>query len=279
MDDYRIRVRIFTGIVIVVMGLLGIRLAQLQLVERLAYSGESRNNAVREQRVQPARGVIYDRNGRLMVDNEPSYTLLLTPRHFDRSRIGLFASVLQVPDSVVTTRLDEAQSWSSYLPSRAFREVSLQTFSRVLENLYLLPGVSYEVVEKRRYRSRAMASHALGYVREITRTELNRLGDLDYRQGDLIGKAGLELKYENYLRGNLGREFKLVNVRGMEVKSYLDGSEDTPPISGYDLHLGIDMEIQALAESLYVNKRGGAVVLDPNTGEILAFVSKPDFDP
>ena len=279
MDEYRIRVRIFVGIVLAVLCLLALRLAQLQLIDNQAYSGESQNNALREQRVQPARGVIYDRNNILIVDNEPSYTLLLTPRNFNNSRIGLLASLLEVPDSIIVNKLESAQAWSSHLPSRAFREVPLDALSRVLENLYLLPGVSYEIDERRRYQTTARAAHALGYIREITDNELEQRQERDYRPGDLIGKAGLERAYEDYLRGGVGHEFRLVNRYGLDVKSYLDGQEDIPPISGFDLYLGIDIEVQALAESLFVNKRGGAVALDPNTGEIIALVSKPDFDP
>lgn len=279
MDEYRIRVRIFTVIVLTVLGILSLRLAQLQLVDVDEYTGESRSNAVRERRVQPARGAIFDRNGVLMIDNEPTYTLLITPRRFDRSRIHLLAELLGVPDTTVQNKLDKARSWSAFQPSKAFREVPFDVLSRILENIYRLPGVDYEVEEKRRYVTDARAAHAMGYIREISDRELRRRRSEGYRQGDLIGQAGIERNYEGYLRGRLGSAYKLVNVHGLEVKSYLDGREDTPPISGYSLVLGIDARVQALAESLFVNKRGGAVAIDPQTGEIIAMVSKPDFDP
>ncbi|MFW5973069.1 MAG: penicillin-binding transpeptidase domain-containing protein, partial [Bacteroidota bacterium] len=125
----------------------------------------------------------------------------------------------------------------------------------------------------------AHASHAVGYIREIAESELMTRRHLGYRQGDLVGKAGVEKTYENYLRGRLGSEFKLVNVHGLEVKSYLDGEDDSPPMAGYDLFLGIDSRVQALAESLFVNKRGAAIALDPATGEVIAMVSKPDYNP
>lgn len=279
MEEYRIRVRIFIGIVLTVLGILALRLAQLQLIDVEEYTGESRNNAVRERRVQPARGAIFDRNGQLMIDNEPTYTLLITPRRFDRSRIGLLAELLGVPDTTVANKLDKARSWSAFQPSKAFREVPFDVLSRILENIYRLPGVDYEVEEKRRYVTSAKAAHAMGYIREITDRELALRRDEGYRQGDLIGRAGIERNYESYLRGRMGSAFKLVNIHGLEVKSYLDGREDTPPVSGYSLVLGIDARVQALAESLFVNKRGGAVAIDPQTGEIIALVSKPDFDP
>ncbi len=279
MDEYRIRVRIFVGIIVAILGVLGLRLAQLQILDVEAYTGESRSNAVREKRVQPARGAVFDRNGIMMVDNEPTYTVTITPRTFDPQNVPLLANLLEVPDSLVVARLQEARRFSSFQPSRAFREVPFDVFSRVVENLYRLPGVFYEEEFKRRYHTRATAAHALGYIREITQSELSRLREKGYRQGDLIGKSGIEKNYEGYLRGRLGSELKMVNVHGLEVKSYQDGMHDLDPLSGFNLHLGIDAGVQALAESLFVNKRGAAVALDPNTGAIIAMVSKPDFDP
>ncbi len=279
MEDYRIRVRIFIGLILFIFGILTMRLFQLQFIDADAYAGESRMNSIRENRVQPARGVVYDRAMRLMVDNEPSYTITITPRHFRTSSIPLLADLLGVPDSLVAARVDEARRWSAFRPSRAFREVPFDIFSRVQENQYRLPGVWYEVEQMRRYVTDARSAHALGYIREITDAELRPRRSIGYRPGDLIGKAGLEKTYESYLRGRLGSEFKLVNIHGLEVKSYLDGDDDTPPLAGYDLHLGIDSRVQAIAESLFVNKRGAAVAIDPSTGEIIAMVSKPDYDP
>ena len=279
MEDYRIRVRIFIGLILFLFVVLVLRLFQLQFIDADMYAGESRMNAIRENRVYPARGVIYDRNMRLMVDNEPSYSILITPHHFKTTNIPLLADLLGVPDSLVAARLNEARQWSAFRPSRAFREVPFDIFSRIQENQYRLPGVWYEVEQMRRYVTDARSAHALGYIREITQSELSTRQNLGYRSGDLIGKAGLERTYESYLRGRLGSEFKLVNIHGLEVKSYLDGEDDTPPMAGYDLHLGLDTKVQALAESLFVNKRGAAVAIDPRNGEIIAMVSKPDYDP
>jgi penicillin-binding protein 2 len=279
MDEYQIRVRIYAGVVVAALLVLGIRLVQLQVISTETYWGAAQGNAVRERRVQPARGAIFDRDSTLLVDNQPSYTIMITPRYFDRSKAGLLADLLGVADTTVVRKLNEAREWSAFRPSRSFREVSFDTFSRVQEHLYQLPGVSYEVEQRRRYHTEAEATHALGYVREIDRAALRQLGDDGYRQGDLIGKTGLEKSYEDYLRGRYGSEFVLVNVRGMEVMPYRDGREDRPPRSGYDLHLALDHEVQALAESLFVGKRGAAVALDPDNGEILSLVSKPSFDP
>ncbi len=283
MEEYRVRVRIFIGIILFATGILGVQLFRLQIINQDQFREVSRGNALRDIRVVPARGAIYDRNGILMVHNEPTYTVTLTPRYFDESKIGLLARLLGEPDSVVVARLAEARRWSAYRPSPSFRDVPFAIYSRIQENAYLLPGVGKEINQKRRYLTTARAAHALGYIREITQNELDRLkeqgAEANYRPGDLVGKTGVERYYEPYLRGRPGHAFRVVNVHGLEVKSYRDGEEDTPPSSGYDIHLTLDTRVQALAESLFVGKRGAVVAIDPNTGGIIALVSKPDFAP
>jgi penicillin-binding protein 2 len=278
MDEYRTRVRIYAGVVLTVFLLLGVRLAQLQLVNGDGHTAIE-GNAVRERPVQAARGAIYGRDGTLLADNRPSYTIMLTPRYFDRSKVPLLADLLRVPDSTVQRKLREARNWNAFRPSRSFRGVSFETFSRVQEHQHELPGVSHEIELRRRYHTDANATHALGYVREIGGRALARRADDGYRPGDYIGKTGLEKAYEPALRGERGSEFVLVNVRGTEIMPYRDGARDEAPVGGYDLHLALDHQVQALAESLFVGKRGAAVALDPDNGEILSFVSKPDFPP
>ena len=279
MYDYKLRGRVFIGVIVVAMGLLSLRLAQLQLIQTDNYTVESETNALQERRVLPARGAIYDRAGRVLVNNEPSYTITITPRNFDRANIPLLADLLEIPDSVVSARFTELRRYSAFQSGKAFRDVPEDVFSRVAENFYRLPGVGYDRDFRRRYHTEATAAHVLGYVREITDNELVRLGGEGYRQGDLIGKSGLESGYESRLRGRLGSEIKIVNVHGLEVKSWQDGAFDNAPKNGYDIHLGLDSDLQALAESLFVGKRGGAVALDVNSGDILALVSMPDYEP
>lgn len=278
-EDPGDRARVFGVVVLVIVGILALRLVQLQILDASEYTGESRSNAVRELRITPARGTITDRNGRLIVDNEPAYTVLIAPRYFDESRAGLLARLLEIPDSVVTRKLAEARRWSPYRPSPAFRSVPFDAISRLLEHRDRLPGVTYEWEQKRRYVAPFRAAHVLGYVREIPPSMLERRQEEGYRAGDLIGLAGVERGYESQLRGRMGSAFRLVNVHGQEVEAFKRGAEDIPPISGRDIMLTIDYETQALAESLFVGKRGAAVAIDPQTGEILALVSKPDFDP
>ena len=293
MNDYRIRVRIFSAFIIVVLGILGFRLAQMQLLEGQKYSGTAHDTAVRERVITPARGVIYDRDDRVLVNNEPVYTLTITPRYFRpeagmpeperqaelERRVDLLADLMNVTDSTITAKVEKASRWSTFKPTPVFREVSQDAYARVQENLYRLPGVNFEFAQKRQYPSDAKAAHALGYAREVTREELDYLAEEGYRPGDKVGKIGMEANYESELRGRQGSEFNLVNIHGQTVRPYEGGAEDAPPKTGYELHTTLDAEVQALAETLMVNKRGGIVALDPNNGEIISIVSKPDYDP
>lgn len=279
MDDYRIRVKIFGVIILVLLSIIGMRLAQLQLIETEKYTGESRSNAAREIRVTPARGAMYDRNGVRMVDNAQMFTITVTPYYFDEANIPLLAELLEVPDSTVRAELDDARRFSPFQPTPAFREVPFDIYSRVQEKSYLLPGVGFEVEQKRRFVTQAQAAHAVGYIREISRTQLQRRRRAGYQQGDLIGQTGLEKRYEDYLRGALGSELKMVDTRGRVIGAYDEGREDVAPVAGYNMYTTIDYRVQALAESLFVGKRGGAVALDPQTGGIIALVSSPDYDP
>ena len=223
MEEYRLRVRIFIGIILCATGLLAVQLFRLQIINQDQFREVSRGNALRDIRVVPARGAVYDRTGLLMVHNEPTYTVTLTPRYFDESKIGLLARLLEEPDSVVVTRLAEARRWSLYRPSPSFRNVPFAIYSRIQENAYRLPGVGKEIDQKRRYLTEARAAHALGYIREIAQDELDQLkeqgAEAKYRPGDLVGKTGVERHYEGYLRGIPGSAFRVVNVYGLEVKS------------------------------------------------------------
>ncbi len=279
MDDYRFRFGFSVGLILMMVGLMTGRLVQLQLVETAVHSDESMRTTVSTKRVQPARGLFFDRSGLLLVDNEPTYSLSVIPRFFEDDRIPLLASLLGVEDSVVANRIKEARAWSRYRATRIFREVPFEVFSSVQENLYRLPGIEFIVDERRRYHQGVNASHVYGYINEISQAQLEPRRGEGYQMGDRLGQTGVENTYEYYLRGKEGAHLVLVNIRGQEVKSYREGAEDVQPSSGYDLVLTIDAGLQALTEELMMHKRGAAVALDPRNGEILAMVSAPDYDP
>jgi penicillin-binding protein 2 len=274
-----LRLKIFVGAILLVIGLLVVQLAKMQLVDPARYSEEARANAVEPKVVKPARGLMYDRQGVLLVDNQPTYTLTITPRYFEEENLGLLADLAGASDSLAQAKYAEIKAYSPYKTSIFLKEIPFEAFARVKEESWRLPGVGFEIGQKRRYHTDAQASHALGYVREISENQLAQKEQQGYRLGDVVGQTGVEAEYETILRGRPGREFVLVNVHGMEVQPYREGEENIDPQSGYELHLTLDAGVQALAESLMVNLRGGVVALDVEDGGIIAMASAPDYDP
>ncbi|MEM8557467.1 MAG: penicillin-binding protein 2 [Bacteroidota bacterium] len=273
-----VRLQVFAGTVLLLFGLLGARLVQMQILDQSQYSNEAEDNAIEQKLVLPARGYIYDRNGELLVDNVTTYDLTVTPRRFDTEKLPDLARLLGVTDSLLQARYDRVVQYSRFKESVLMEAIPFGAFVRLRENQYRIPGIGFELRQQRRYHGDAELSHALGYVREISPEQLESKRAEGYRQGDKVGIAGIEAHYENLLRGRVGREFVLVNTHGMEVARYKDGEDDLDPQAGFELHLSIDARVQALAESLFVGKRGGAVALSPKTGEIIAMVSAPDYD-
>ena len=274
---------IFTTVVCLGMGLLVLQLIRLQIFEQESARQVAQGNAFRTQRVLPARGRIYDRHDSLMVYNEPTFTITITPRYFNPDRTPLLASLLEVEDSSVTAALESARKWNPYRPSPSFVDVPFEKYSRIQENIFRLPGVNHEISQKRRYMTSARAAHALGYLGQITESELEQPEqneqERQYRQGDLVGKTGVERQYETELRGIPGLAYTVVNVHGLEYMKYNQGLDDEPPRDVFDIHLAMDASVQALAESLFVGKRGGVAAIDPSDGGLIALVSQPDFHP
>ncbi len=278
-EETRLRYRIFSVVVLLVLVFLGGRLAQMQLLDRERYAVEAEGNAIQENIVRPARGYIYDRDGTLLVDNQTTISVWVSPRYFDPAHLPEVARLAGVPDSVVLGRWHEMRARSAYQADWLLKDVSFEAFGRLREAQYRLPGLTFREDQQRRYHSPPRLAHVLGYVKEISASQLAVMSEQGYRLGDNVGVAGIEKEYETVLRGRVGREYVLVNVHGMEVQPYEGGAYDVEPESGIGLRLAIDAETQALAESLFVNKRGGAVMMDVNTGGIIAMVSAPDYDP
>ena len=278
MKTTKLRLRIFVALVILVVSGLTARLAQLQLLDRDRYAEAARDNAVRALRVEAPRGRMFDRSGALLVDNVGAFTVSVVPYALGERAVPELARLLGLPDSAVAERIAEARRWNRYRPSPIVQGVPIEVAARVEEALYGLPGVSVAEGYRRRYGP-VRAPHVFGYLAEASPERLSRLVAQGYAPGDIVGQSGMEMAYEELLRGRHGARFALVDVRGRTVGRWQGGAEDEPPTSGFDLHLTLDAELQALAESLFVGKRGAAVALDPQTGEVLAMVSAPDFDP
>lgn len=263
---------------IIVLGLIILgRLFQLQILDFDTYNPLSRENSLRQEVVNPARGLIYDRNGSLIVDNQPIYTITVTPASYDPKNTPILAEIMDVPVEEVEKRVQEARAYSHYRSSRIFTEVNFETFSIIQESIWQLPGVGHQIESKRSYPVDSLkASHILGYLREVSKEEYLRTKS--YHLGDKTGKSGLEMAYEEHLRGNLGIEYIKINAMGQNLGSYQDGAIDESPEEGSDLYTTIDTELQLLAEDLMQGKRGAVVALNPDNGAVLSMVSSPEYD-
>lgn len=275
-QDSRTSIRILQGIILFGFLVLLLRIFQLQILDYETYSPLSRQNSIRLEVVNPARGLILDRNGVMLVENQPIYSVTINPANFDNGNISKLATILDMEESVVVERIQETQDYSWQRTSRLFTEVSFKVFSDIQENLWQLPGIGHQIESKRNYPSKALAPHVMGYLQEATREEyLNSEG---MKLGDRIGRSGLEMVYEDFLKGRTGAEYLRVNAYGQTLGTYGEGELNIPPEKGSDLITTLDADLQALAEELMEGKKGGVVAIDPQTGGILSLVSAPQYD-
>ncbi len=267
-------------IIAVIVGVLFIRLYMLQLFSYEEYAGESEKNSVRIITTEPIRGYIFDRNGKLVVDVGPSFTVTVTQSEFYNYNVGTLADLLDLDPLTVQDRINRgvANAKSRFTPVKVKRDIDFKSLSSIEEHMFELPGVSYEIESKRIYLGPARASHLLGYCKEINEPQLARYGE-HYKLGDIVGSSGIEASYEQFLRGEKGKEFISVNARGQVIGKYDGGKEDVTSKEGFDLILSTDFSLQAYAESLMTQYKGSFVAINPEDGGVLAMVSKPDYDP
>jgi len=253
------------------------RLVQLQLLYADVYGRKSEENSIRQIARDPIRGLMFDRNGKLIVDNRPSYSVTITPAEFHSKDIGLLARILQIDSAIISEKLEKGIRYNRFAPAKIKRDIDFKTLSSIEENKDKLPGTDYQVESKRFYPTGAKATHLFGYTKEISDQQLVEVGN-EYRPGDNIGATGLEAAYERYLRGQKGFDLITVNALGQMLGNYNYGKSDIPVREGEDLYLAVDAGLQSLAESLLAGRRGAVVAIDPSDGGVLALVSKPDYD-
>lgn len=271
------RVYLFLSMFVFV-ALLG-RLAQLQLFDRERYFRESERNRVREVIIEAPRGIIYDRNGTVLVDNRPAYSVSVVPYEFLKadSSVELLSAILQQQPNQLKQKINK-DKYGNFIPVKVKRQIGFKALSHLEEHKLELPGVFYSIESRRMYPGGLKAPHMFGYLGEVTSEDLSQLQGKEYRLGDVIGKNGLEYQYEDYLRGKDGVEYIEVDVLGREIRRLPELSTQIPE-PGKNIYLTIDARIQRYLEESMADKKGAAVVLNPQNGEILAIVSQPDFDP
>ena len=253
------------------------RLFQLQYIYGDLYGKEAEENSIRNVPKVPIRGYIFDRKGTLLVDNRPSYTVMLTPIDFDKKNLPLLSAILSMPEADILAKVEKGKRYNRFIPTRIKRDISFGELSMLEEHGKKLSGVEIQMEAKRFYPSTSRSSHMLGYAKEISDVQLEKNKEY-YQPGDPIGSSGLEAMYEKFLRGEKGWEFITQNAKGQIIGTFDNGKHDIPPEDGRDLHLAIDADVQAMAESLLANQRGAVVAIDPRNGGIIAMASKPDYD-
>lgn len=249
----------------------------LQVIEYETYSTLSENNRVHLEAISPPRGFIYDRNGVLLADNQPTFTLTL-----NRQQVSDIDTMIQRLTPVLELTPDDVKRFYTRLRvARKFEEVPIKLrlteddIARFSEVRYELSGVNINVELSRHYPHGELFAHAIGYVSRISEKEEAELDPVEYAGTNLIGKIGIEKTYENLLHGKVGYQHVETNAHGRLIRVL----KRTPPVRGNDLTLHLDYQLQKIAHDQLAGRRGAVVAIDPTTGGVLAFVSNPSFDP
>ncbi len=274
-DRYVNRRLLVAGIIIISAVILIIRLFYIQIIET-SYRISAENNVLRYITQYPARGLIYDRNGKLLVYNQPAYNLMVIPGQVTSIDTSDFCEALGISKETFRESMQAAISYSKRVPSVFLKQISAEIFAAFQEKMFMYPGFYVQTRTLRKY-SKPIAAHVFGYVSEVDESVVGK--DSYYKPGDYIGKTGIEEAYETELRGKKGLKIFLVDVYGRIKGSYGDGAFDTVAVQGKDIISTIDSDLQEYAEKLMTNKSGSVVAIEPATGEILALVSSPSYDP
>jgi len=252
-----------------------IKLFRIQVIED-SYRLSADNNVLRYITQYPARGLIFDRNGKMIVFNQAAYDLMVIPTQTMKLDTAEFCSTLGITSELFEERMKAAISYSRRAPSIFLKQVSAETYARLQEKMFMYPGFYVQARTLRKY-AKPLASHILGYVSEVDENIIKK--NTYYKPGDYIGTSGIEEAYEKDIRGKKGVKIFLVDVYSRLKGSYEEGRLDTNAVQGKDIVSTIDLDLQEYAEFLMQNKSGSIVAIEPKTGEILTLVSSPGYDP
>ena len=266
--NYRRRF-VISGIAIGVVLVYIIRLFYLQIIDQ-STKDQADNNALVKQTIYPSRGLIYDRNGELLVFNQPIYEITMTMREMGKDwDTTAFCRSLQISRAEFDERISEIKDkrknrgYSRWTPQVFMSQLKKEDIATLQESLFLFPGIAIQKRTLRDYTYKA-AAHVLGSVGEVNQNDID--GDEYYSRGDYSGRDGLERTYEKQLRGEKGVEIIMRDSRGRIQGSYQNGELDKTAVAGTDLHTTLDIQLQLLAEQLLAGKIGSAVAIEPKTG-------------
>ena len=262
-------------IIIIATSLLLIRIFYLQVVND-TFKLQSENNAIKIKYDYPERGYIYDRYGKLLVANQPSYDIMVIPREIKQIDTAEFCLLLNITKEFFDERMAKAKVYSPRLPSVFLPQLNKLEYAAFQEKIRKFDGFYIQKRSLRDYQISAGAN-VFGFIRQVSEKEVAK--NPYYNSGDLIGKQGVEESYEKILRGIKGVKYIQKDKYNREIGSYKEGRYDTIAVQGEDINLSISAELQKYGEQLMINKRGGIVAIEPSTGEILALVTAPSYDP
>lgn len=279
--------RLYAAIVVFVVLLLALtgRLWYLQILKGKDFFIASERNRVRQVTRPAPRGLIFDRNGSLMLSNRPFFDLVIVPQYLQdrQNTLKIVSELFNIPLEQIEQRLHESRGLPGFVPVRIKRNLSLHEVAMMESNNFFLPGVDVDTAPRRDYQ-RSDSAHLFGYLGEVNDRDLDNLNNLSreyqYRVGSIIGKLGVEKKYENYLRGFEGKDFLQVDAFGrLQTTSSMELGINPRKNSqrGHDVYLTIDDDIQRAAVEAFRNKNGAVVAMNAQNGEILAYVSHPNF--
>lgn len=263
------------ALVIITASLLLIRLFYLQVIDD-SFKLQSDNNAIKINYTYPERGYIYDRTGKLLVANQPSYDIMVIPRDVKNLDTVQFCTLLNITKEDFIKKIEKAKIYSPRLPSVFLPQLNKVEYAGFQEKLRRFQGF---YIQKRSLRDYQVnyGANVFGFITQVNEKMIEK--NPYYKGGDLIGKQGVEESYEEILRGQKGVKYMLRDKYNSEIGSYKNGKYDTISKQGQDVTLTIDAELQKYGEELMINKRGGIVAIEPSTGEILALVTAPSYDP
>ncbi|PSG90813.1 peptidoglycan D,D-transpeptidase FtsI family protein [Aurantibacter aestuarii] len=234
------------------------------------------DNAIRKVYEYPKRGFVFDRHGTLLVSNQPTYDVMLIPREVKPFDTLEFCNLLKIDKETLNKRFLKAKIYSPRLPSVLVSQLSKEDYAYLQEKMRKYEGFFIQQRSLRQYET-TIGANVLGDIGEVNERDITR--DDYYRQGDLIGRQGVEVSYEHILRGKKGIKFIQKDRFNRNIGPYKNGSFDSLPIPGKDIAITIDSKLQEYGELLMQNKRGGIIAIEPSTGEILTMVSAPSYNP
>ncbi|MCW2120810.1 penicillin-binding protein 2 [Flavobacterium sp. 7A] len=262
-------------VIIIAASLLLIRIFYLQVIND-TFKLKSENNAIKTQYDYPERGYIFDRNGKLLVANQASYDIMVIPRELKNIDTLEFCQLLKITKDDFIKRIAKAKVYSPRLPSVFLPQLNKSEFAAFQEKIRKFEGFYFQKRSLRAYEV-DYGANIFGFITQVNERLIEK--NPYYNSGDLIGQQGVEQSYEEVLRGIKGVKYIQKDKYNREIGSYKEGKYDTIAVQGEDINLTIDAEIQRYGEQLMINKRGGIVAIEPQTGEILALITAPSYDP